>query len=60
MRIVKCEKIFISQEEDYIWEGFDKILEDIERGSEDLDIKNLIVKIRSYMFDLANIVEIDE
>ena len=60
MRIVKCEKIFISQEEDYIWEGFDKILEDIERGSEDLDIKNLIVKIRSYMFDLANIVEVDE
>ena len=47
MRIVKCEKIFLSQNESDIWTEFDKILDGLERGCENPDTKNLINKIQS-------------
>ena len=57
MRIVKCEKIFLSQNESDIWTKFENILEGIERGSECPDTINLINKIQSYLCDLWEEVE---
>lgn len=57
MRIVKCEKIFLSQNESDIWTEFDKILDGLERGCENPDTKNLINKIQSYLCDLWEEIE---
>ena len=52
MRIIKCEKIFLSQNEADIWSAFDIILEGMERGSENPNTINLIQKIQSCLSDL--------
>ena len=57
MRIVKCEKIFLSQNEADTWTEFEQLLEGLERGSENPDIKNLVNKIQSYLCDLWEEVE---
>lgn len=57
MRIVKCEKIFLSQNEADIWSAFDIILEGMERGSENPNTINLIQKIQSCLSDLWEEVE---
>lgn len=57
MRIVKTEKIFLSQNEADIWSAFDIILEGIERGSENPNTINLIQKIQSCLSDLWEEVE---
>lgn len=57
MRIVKCEKIFLSQNESDTWTKFENILEGLERGCECPDTINLINKIQSYLGDLWGEVE---
>lgn len=57
MRIVKCEKIFLSQNEADTWEDFGHILDGLERGSENPNTKNLICKIQSLLDDLWEEVE---
>ena len=57
MRIVKCEKIFLSQEEEGTWTKFSQILEGLEKESEDPYIIGLIGKIISNMSDLWEEVE---
>ena len=57
MRIVKCEKIFLSLEEQGVWNNFDQILEGLERGCENPDTINLINKIQSLLSDLWEEVE---
>lgn len=57
MRIVKCEKIYLSQNESDTWTSFDEILEGLERGSENPNTKNLICKIQSLLDDLWGEVE---
>ena len=57
MRIEKCERIYLSQSEADIWEDFDKILEGLERGSENPNTINLINKIQSLLGDLWEEVE---
>lgn len=57
MRIVKCEKIFLSQNEVDTWTSFDKILEGLYRGCEDPNNENLICKIQSLLSDLWEEVE---
>lgn len=57
MRIVKCEKIFLSMEEQGVWNNFDQILEGLERGSENPNTKNLVCKIQSLLDDLWGEVE---
>lgn len=52
MRIEKCERIYLSQNEADTWEDFDKILEGLERGSENPNTINLINKIQSLLGDL--------
>ena len=57
MRIVKCEKIYLSQDEADIWDNFEQILNGLERGSENPNTKNLICKIQSLLNDLWGEVE---
>ena len=57
MRIVKCEKIFFSQNEADTWVKFLQILEGLERGSENPYIIDLINKITSNMSDLWEKIE---
>lgn len=57
MRIVKCEKIFLSRNESDTWSKFDEILEGLERECENPDTLILIGKIQSYLNDLWEEVE---
>ena len=57
MRIVKCEKIFLSQKEEDTWTSFDQILSGLKREIENPDIKELICEIQSLLFDLHEEVE---
>ena len=57
MRIVKCEKIYLSVNESGTWADFEKILDGLERGSENPSTKNLICKIQSLLDDLWGEVE---
>lgn len=57
MRIVKCEKIFLSQNEADTWTNFDQILEGLYQGCENPDTINLINKIQSLLSDLWEEVE---
>lgn len=57
MRIVKSEKIFLSQNEYDIWVKFENMLKGLERGCECPDTINLIIKIQSYLCDLWEEVE---
>lgn len=52
MRIEKQEVIFLSQEEANIWAKFSKILEELERGSENPDTLEHIGEIIGHMSDL--------
>lgn len=52
MRIVKCEKIFLSQNESDIWSAFDIILEGLERGCENPNTINLVRRIQGLLSDL--------
>ena len=57
MRIVKCEKIFLSQNENETWTNFEQILDGLDQGSENPNIKTLICKIQSLLSDLWEEVE---
>ena len=57
MRIVKCEKIFLSMEEQGVWNNFDQILEGLERGCENPETVMLVNKIQSLLNDLWEEVE---
>lgn len=45
MRIVKCEKIFLSSNEMEAWLDFIQFLDNLERGCENPNTKNLICEI---------------
>lgn len=57
MRIVKEEKIYLSQNEADVWNNFDIILEGIERGSENPNTTKLINKIQCLLSDLWEVIE---
>lgn len=52
MKVVKCEKIFLSQEEADTWRKFSQILEELEKESENPYILDIIGEISSLMSDL--------
>lgn len=52
MKVVKCEKIFLSQEEADTWRKFSQILEELEKESENSYILDIIGEISSLMSDL--------
>ena len=57
MRFVNYEKIFLSQNESNIWNNFEQILNGIERGTENQDIRELVQEIQSMLWDLWEEVE---
>lgn len=57
MRFVKCEKIYLSLEEQGVWNNFDQILEGLAQGTENPVTENLVCKIRSLLDDLWDEVE---
>ena len=57
MRVEKIEKIFLSQKEVDTWTAFSQILEEIERGSNDPLVLELIGEIVGNMSDLWENVE---
>lgn len=52
MRIVKCEKIYLSDNEADVWLAFEKILGGLKRGSENPTTKNLVCEIEVLMYEL--------
>lgn len=52
MRVIKCEKIYLSQNEADTWTKFSQILEGIERESENPYVLDIIGKIIVNMSDL--------
>lgn len=57
MRIKKCEKIFLSQNEADTWTKFEQILEGLEKGCEDLNTSSLVALIQDLLNDLWKKVE---
>lgn len=57
MRIKKKEMIFLSQNEADTWTKFTQILEGIERESENPDIKDLVLEIKSCLNALWDGIE---
>lgn len=57
MRIKKCEKIFLSQNEADTWTKFEQILEGLERGCEDPNILSLVARIQDLLNDLWEEIE---
>lgn len=57
MRIVRCEKIFLSQNEADTWTNFEQILDGLKRESENPNIVDLVSKILSLSNDLWREVE---
>ena len=57
MRIVKCEKIFLSQNEADTWKKFEQILKGIERESSNSDVLYHIGEMILHMSDLWEEIE---
>lgn len=57
MRIVKCEKIFLSQNEADTWKKFEQILKEIERESNNSDVLYHIGEMILHMSDLWEEIE---
>lgn len=57
MRIEKCEKIFLSQNEANTWTKFEQILESLGKGCEDPNTLSLVARIQDLLNDLWEEVE---
>ena len=60
MRIKKCEKIFLSQNEANTWTKFEQILEGLEKECENPNTLSLVARIQDLLNDLWEEVEEDE
>ena len=60
MRIVKCEKIFLSQNEADTWLNFERILEGLDIGCENPDTLILIHQLQHHLNELyEKVVEVE-
>ena len=59
MRIEKCEKIFLSQNEANTWTKFEQILEGLGKGCEDPNTSSLVALIQNLLNDLWGIIEVE-
>lgn len=57
MRIEKREMIYLSQKETDTWTKFTQILEALEKGSENPDIKDLVLETKSCLNALWDGIE---
>lgn len=60
MRIVKCEKIFLSQKESNIWIELDNILSGIARETQNLNTEKEILKIQELLNNLWEEMEVED
>ena len=59
MRIVRTEKIFLSQNEADTWTKFSQILDGLERESKNLDVSSLTNLVQDLLNDLWKNVEVE-
>ena len=59
MKIVRTEKIFLSQNEADTWTKFSQILEGLERESKNPDVSSLTNLVQDLLNDLWKNVEIE-
>ena len=59
MRIVRTEKIFLSQNEVDTWTKFSQILEGLERESKNPDVSSLTNLIQDLLNDLWKNVDVE-
>ena len=59
MRIVRTEKIFLSQNEADTWIKFSQILEGLERESKNPDVSSLTNLVQDLLNDLWKNVEVE-
>ena len=59
MRIVRTEKIFLSQNEADTWTKFSQILDDLERESKNPDVSSLTNLVQDLLNDLWKNVEVE-
>ena len=59
MRIVRTEKIFLSQNEADTWTKFSQILDGLERESKNPDVSSLTNLIQDLLNDLWENVEVE-
>ena len=59
MRIVRTEKIFLSQNEADIWAKFSQILDGLERESKNPDVSSLTNLVQDLLNDLWKNVEVE-
>ena len=59
MRIVRTEKIFLSQNEIDTWTKFSQILEGLERESKNPDISSLANLVQDLLNDLWKNVDVE-
>lgn len=59
MRIVRTEKIFLSQNEADTWTKFSQILEGLERESKNPDVSSLTNLVQDLLNDLWKNVEVE-
>ena len=59
MRIVRTEKIFLSQNEADTWTKFSQILDGLERESKNSDVSSLTNLVQDLLNDLWKNVEVE-
>lgn len=59
MRIVRSEKIILSQDEQYTWINFDNILSGLARETQNPNTGKAIVKIQNLLNDLWEEMEVE-
>lgn len=59
MRIVRTEKIFLSQNEADTWTKFSQILDGLERESKNPDVSSLTNLVQDLLNDLWKNVEVE-
>ena len=59
MRIVRSEKIILSQDEQYTWINFDNILSGLARETQNPNTGKAIVKIQNLLNDLWEKMEVE-
>lgn len=59
MRIVRSEKVILSQNENDTWIDFDNILSGLVRGTQNPNTEKAILKIQNLLNDLWEVMDVE-
>ena len=59
MRIVRSERVILSQNENNTWIGFDNILSGLARGTENPNTEKMIIEIQRLLANLWDKTEVE-